>query len=147
MRVYHYNDEKKYLGYSEAYESPLEPGVFFIPANATDLVPQDCPEGYDLYFQDNQWKLVFKETSQEYLEISVEEYQQNLIFLARKSFISFCKENTDNYYIRFIAEGIPVPEQIVTLRHDKKMIYDQYCLDVLACPSLEELKNINSLEL
>ena len=38
--VYHYNPETHvYLGCTEAFESPLEPGVFLCPAHATFTSP------------------------------------------------------------------------------------------------------------
>lgn len=40
MLIYHYDETTKaYLGQSRANESPLEPGAFLIPANATDTPP------------------------------------------------------------------------------------------------------------
>lgn len=151
MLVYHFDDNKKYLGHSEAYESPLEPGVFFIPANATDTAPPECPKGYDLFFIDNTWKLKSsssdKSDLQSYEDISLEEFQQNLINLATSSFIKFCKENTDNYYIKCLAENTEVPEHIVQARQEKKRVYEEYCLAVTQSNTLEELKQINFLEL
>lgn len=42
--VHHYHpDTNVYLGSSEADESPLEPGVFLVPANATLTAPEAMP--------------------------------------------------------------------------------------------------------
>jgi hypothetical protein len=42
MKIYNYHIETKhYLGSSNADESPLEPGVFLIPASATKIPPPE----------------------------------------------------------------------------------------------------------
>lgn len=57
MKVYNYHpDTLIYVGESEADESPLEPGVFLIPAHATDIKPTlKSKEGFDIAFVDGQW--------------------------------------------------------------------------------------------
>ena len=45
MKIYHYHPEYKYfIGSSNADESPLEPGIFLIPAYATNIEPIECDE-------------------------------------------------------------------------------------------------------
>jgi len=39
MKIYHYNANNQPAGASDADESPLEPGVYLIPGNATDIAP------------------------------------------------------------------------------------------------------------
>lgn len=40
LKIYEYDEKTlEYVGESEAYESPLEPGVFLFPANTTDAKP------------------------------------------------------------------------------------------------------------
>jgi len=59
--VYHYKgDTYFYLGiYDEAEESPLEPGVYLVPANATLVPPPTTPPsrgyGYSWDIDTNQW--------------------------------------------------------------------------------------------
>jgi len=60
MRVYHFDAENRvYTGHSsEADASPLEPGVFLIPAHATDKVPPKIPEGQQAHLDGHgKWVL------------------------------------------------------------------------------------------
>jgi hypothetical protein len=59
MKIYHYHPEYKiYLGSSDADESPLEPGVFLIPAHATELELPEYPEGKIPAFNGSSWTLI-----------------------------------------------------------------------------------------
>jgi hypothetical protein len=59
MEIYNYHPEYKHFdGVSIADESPLEPGVFLIPAHATDIKAPQYDEGFIPVFEDNQWKIV-----------------------------------------------------------------------------------------
>jgi hypothetical protein len=59
MKIYHYHpDYKTYLGFSYADESPLEPGVFLIPAHATDTEPPDHQEGKIHIFNGTSWDII-----------------------------------------------------------------------------------------
>lgn len=59
MFAYNYDRfTKEYLGSSECQESPLEPGVFLIPAFSTTIKPMDCPDGKAIVFKDEEWVLV-----------------------------------------------------------------------------------------
>jgi hypothetical protein len=59
MKVYHYDPEtKEYLGFSSAAEeSPLEPGVWLIPAHATVEEPIEVVDDKMLVFNSG-WELV-----------------------------------------------------------------------------------------
>lgn len=56
--VYSFHPEtREYLGTEVADESPLEPGVWLIPANATETAPPVIPEGHVAMFATDYWVL------------------------------------------------------------------------------------------
>jgi hypothetical protein len=77
MDIYNFNKEtKEFISKTVATESPLEKGVFLIPANATITKPLDTKENFAVcfnedkqeweYIEDNRNKTVYnKETRQE----------------------------------------------------------------------------------
>ncbi len=58
MIIHHYHPETlEYLGEGQADESPLEPGVFLIPAHATDAAPPAEVAGKTRHFEGGAWVL------------------------------------------------------------------------------------------
>lgn len=57
MKIYNYDHAGVFTGESEADESPLEPGVFMIPAQATEIEPPTIPSGSRAVFDGSQWKV------------------------------------------------------------------------------------------
>jgi len=58
MKIYHCRpDSGVYLGCSTADESPLEPGVFLVPAHATIIPPPDAKEGRHAVFDGARWTI------------------------------------------------------------------------------------------
>lgn len=58
--VYNYHpDYKNYVGFGEAFESPLEPGVFIVPAHATKIPPPLVKDGEIQIFNErsNKWEI------------------------------------------------------------------------------------------
>lgn len=57
MRIWNYNPVTGVLiGASEADESPLEPGVYMVPAYATEISPPPLtPEGEETYWAGDAW--------------------------------------------------------------------------------------------
>ena len=58
MIIFNYNDDGEFVGFSEAEESPLEPGTYLIPANATTVAVPQIPEGKIAKFLNGVWSLV-----------------------------------------------------------------------------------------
>jgi hypothetical protein len=56
--VYGYNDKTgEYMGETTAYESPLEPGVYLIPANATETAPPETGEHEAAVWHGAAWEI------------------------------------------------------------------------------------------
>jgi len=55
MKIYHYDEKtKEFIVESEATESPLEKGVYLIPANATNIKPLVLKDGFAICFKENK---------------------------------------------------------------------------------------------
>lgn len=103
MKIYNYHPEYKYyFGPSDADESPLEPGVFLIPAHATDIEPPECNLGEVQVFDGNSWNIV-KDYSGVYYEIPSGNQIENLNPIAPPDSATKEKppEVVDGYYLRW----------------------------------------------
>jgi hypothetical protein len=59
MKIYNYHLEYKYfINTSIADESPLEPGVFLIPAHATDIESPTCDSNQIQIFNGTSWDII-----------------------------------------------------------------------------------------
>lgn len=59
MKIYNFRpDNGSLISESDADESPLENGVFLIPANATNVVPPSVPDGKYAAFYNSAWHLL-----------------------------------------------------------------------------------------
>jgi len=77
MQIYNYHSEYKHLiGISVADESPLEPGVFHIPAQATDIEPPSCDSNQIQIFNGTSWEVI-EDQRGTYYEIPSGISQQN----------------------------------------------------------------------
>lgn len=78
--VYNYDpDTGEYLGLETAYESPMEPGVYLLPAHSTETAPPEAGEHQAAVYRNGAWTLVedhrgeiwYDTTTQERHEIKV----------------------------------------------------------------------------
>lgn len=121
MDVYSYNQHtKEYIGMCTAHESPLEPGVYHIPACSTKMVPpiNDDNEHKMIVWNETEWKIQDRPPR----EKTLEEIRQ---------------EDIDNFVP-------PTPMQILRAQRDKRL----KAIDWMVTRSLtttgvipEELKN------
>lgn len=59
MQIYNYDAlTGEYIGETTADESPLEPGIFLIPANATTTAPPNTQAGKTINFQNGAWVFI-----------------------------------------------------------------------------------------
>lgn len=56
--VYQLGQDGTYLGAATAYESPLEPGVFHVPAGCVNEAPPDASAGQTAIWSEGVWRLV-----------------------------------------------------------------------------------------
>lgn len=61
--VYKYNENNCYIGTDRAFESPLEKGIFHIPANCTEIKPPEEKEGFNIKWNGTAWE--YEEIPQE----------------------------------------------------------------------------------
>lgn len=58
MKIYHYSPETRlYLDNSVANESPLEPGVYLVPAYATSVAPPHVDNSKQAFWRDDRWEV------------------------------------------------------------------------------------------
>lgn len=57
MKIYNYNESGEFIGASEADESPLELGVYLIPALATTAEPPVVNEGFVPVWNGAEWTI------------------------------------------------------------------------------------------
>lgn len=58
MDIWHYHPQnRRLMGQGQADASPLEPGVFLLPAFATDIPPPNASEAFFVVFTGDGWAL------------------------------------------------------------------------------------------
>jgi hypothetical protein len=113
MNIYNYHPVTGgFLGASEADESPLEPGVFLVPAYATEKEPPAAPEGKQAVWSGEEWTLqdipVPPPPPPEAVPVTPQQEKNN----NARAYLN----QTDWYVIRQIETGTPVPEEITAAR-------------------------------
>jgi hypothetical protein len=118
MKIYHYHpDYKIYLGSSDADESPLEPGVFLIPAHATELEPPDHQEGKVPVFDGTSWSIVDDHRGVYYSIETQEEIQhQNPLTSPENATKQQPPEVPEGFYLEWndgwVLKEIPPPPEL-----------------------------------
>ena len=80
MKIYNYHSEYKYfINTSIADESPLEPGVFLIPAHSTTIEPPTCESNQIQIFNGTSWDIVEDKRGTYYTTVSSDNIQIQLI--------------------------------------------------------------------
>lgn len=112
MNIYNYHPvTKAFVGASIADESPLEEGVYLIPAYATTVAPPQIQAGSQAVFENDGWRIEaipLPPTPEPPPEWS----EQEKINAESRQFLS----QTDWYIIRKVETGIEVPSDVLQAR-------------------------------
>ncbi len=113
MEVYSYNpDTGAFVGQETADESPLEEGVYLIPANATTIAPPEAPLGVQPVWNGNEWTLQQIPEPPPAPPAPQPLTPQEQTNADMRSYLA----QTDWYVIRFAETGTPVPEDVASAR-------------------------------
>jgi hypothetical protein len=78
MKIYNYHPYYKYFtSCTDADESPLEPGIFLIPAHATTIKPPDFKESEIPVFTENDWEIVTNYAGIYYNKLTYQPFEWN----------------------------------------------------------------------
>ena len=78
MKIYNYDDNGIFINESIADESPLEPGVFLIPAGSTTIEPLEHKDGFYIKFNSELKEFQYEENPIEVKEADNELSEEEL---------------------------------------------------------------------
>lgn len=119
MTIYHYHHETgEYLGTGTADESPKEPGVYLIPAFATEEVPPEIPDGKRAVFVGDHWTLEDIPTPEPELEPEPEPEPPMTMerFAEMQGFRAFDLLNLSDVERELEKQSIPLPTKSAAVR-------------------------------
>lgn len=106
MKIYNYDVNGIYIGSSDADESPLEPGVFLLPANATDQEPPAVAEGEQAFFDGESWAIATIPPVIAEVEPVIATATPESVRVIRNALLSGC----DWVTIKCLETGVALPE-------------------------------------
>jgi len=108
MKAYFYDHQGFYVGIINRQQSPLEPGVWLMPASATTEMPPECAENQIQKWTGSQWIVIEKPSEEVPVNTLPELSPQEIINEEALYFLA----STDWYIIREMDSGEPCPIEI-----------------------------------
>jgi hypothetical protein len=127
MKIYNYHPEYKFLiSDGIAQPSPLDPpGVWLIPAHATEIEPPEYSEGFIPVFNNNSWEVIEDKRGVYYdletFEMSVNDNpHQEMENVTRIPPPQIPEGKTLKWDNEWILEDIPIPPELTPLEKLEK---------------------------
>lgn len=80
MKIHNYDNKSgEYLSTDVADESPLEPGIYIIPASATEIEPPESKEGFARIFNMGMWEFITDKRGTKYWLEDGSEYLHDVL--------------------------------------------------------------------
>jgi hypothetical protein len=106
--VYRFHPEtREYLGTDLADESPLEPGVWLVPAHATELMPPDIAPGKVARFATGYWVVENRRSPEDARELA---YRRLAAHLDAAVDHAYERERFLSYHIETLGDDVAALE-------------------------------------
>lgn len=115
--VYQLDCNGIYVGEAYAYESPLEPNVFHIPAGCVEDQPPTAKDGHIQVFKSGEWKQMPVPAPE-----SIDSETGSIDYRAMRDELL---RETDIPVLRFLETGLAVPDILVSYRQALRDIPQQ----------------------
>lgn len=111
MKIFNYDATGRFTCESTAEESPLEPGVFLIPAQATTTPPPEVAAGFEAICSGNDWSIqhIPKKPIEEIAKPTAADIRRHEITERLKQ-IDVEKVRPTSEIVSAMAASLPVPE-------------------------------------
>jgi hypothetical protein len=121
-RIYNYHPETgEFMGATTADESPLEPGVFLVPASATIDAPPDCVATERPVFKEGAWVVEAAPQQEEpHQKTQVEIDADNLA--AYKQQAQSALDKSDQTMLRCFESAVAVPAEWIAYRKSLRAV-------------------------
>lgn len=135
MKIYHYvPDTGLYCGEGIADESPLEPGIYLIPAYSTSLVPPILGTNQQAVYTNGEWTII---TLPVIVENSiVEPTATELLLAAQEKQLGIIKAAAANAYVEGFQSSVSGTQMWYDSDYDTQTVINRQYLIALSNPAV-----------
>jgi len=131
MQIYNYDVSGVFTCASEADESPLEPGVFLIPAYASTIAPPALTEGEKAVFENGSWVVNKIPDVASYNPTEPVQTEEDIL-VEQKSKALAALDKSDKTILRCYENSMPVPAEWAAYRKALRAIISDTSGDINA---------------